>query len=58
MPIKKNKGKTKMAKCLPCTEDKTKNYVPLKAPPKTNNKMNEKEIFEGGSSKKTKKNKY
>ena len=47
MPIKKNKGKTKMAKCLPCTEDKTKNYVPLKAPPKTNNKMNEKEIFEG-----------
>ena len=51
MPIKKSKGKTKMAECLPCTEDKTKNYVPLKAPPKTNNKMNEKEIFEGGSSK-------
>jgi hypothetical protein len=35
-----------MAKCLPCTEDKTKNYVPVKAPPKTNNKINEKEIFE------------
>ena len=36
MPIKKSKGKTKMAECLPCTEDKTKNYVPLKAPPKIN----------------------
>lgn len=58
MPVKKRAGKTKMAKCLPCSEDKTKNYVPLKAPPKTNNKINEKEVFEGKSSKKPSKKKY
>jgi hypothetical protein len=58
MPVKKKKGRTKMAKCLPCSEDKSKNYVPLKAPPKTNDKINEKEIFDGSRSKKSNKKKY
>ncbi len=58
MPVqKRKKGKSKMAQCLPCTEDRSKNYVPLKPPDKKDNKIRDKDIFEE-SKKKVKNNKY
>ena len=48
MPIKKKgKGKTNYNKKLPEDEDRSKNYVSIRPPKKSDNKIVDKEIFEG-----------
>ena len=56
MPIKKKgKGKTTYNKKLPNDEDRNKNYVAVRPPKKSDNKIVDKEIFEGGNNKSKKK---
>jgi len=53
MPVKKRgKGKTNYNKKLPEDEDRSKNYVAIRPPKKSDNKIVDKEIFEKPKSKK------
>lgn len=57
MPVqKKKKGNTTYNKKLPQNEDMSKNYVAVRPPQKSDNKIKDKDIFEGSS--KSKKKKY
>lgn len=57
MPVqKKKKGNTTYNKKLPQNEDMSKNYVSVRPPQKSDNKIKDKDIFEGSS--KSKKKKY
>tara|TARA_R110001592_G_scaffold363336_1_gene684312 strand:- start:646 stop:828 length:183 start_codon:yes stop_codon:yes gene_type:complete len=60
MPIqKKKKGKTTYNKKLPENEEMSKNYVSIRPPKKSDNKIKDKDIFEGcGCKNKSKKKKY
>ena len=56
MPIKKRgKGKTNYNKKLPEDEDRSKNYVAIRPPKKSDNKIVDKEIFESGGKNKSNK---
>jgi len=60
MPVqKRKKGKTTYNKKLPEHEEMSKNYVSVRPPKKSDNKIVDKEIFEGcGCKNKSKKKKY